>query len=77
MIPKHTPNSRMGWHEHYTRRYNKHKGGDQAAHLAMWYLLLHLAFDAPQVSPRKTKPHSRGYFTESSHDTRHQQVTQG
>lgn len=70
MTLRHTPNTRMGWHVHYVRRFNKHQGGEQAAHLANWYQLLHLAFDAPQVSPRETKPHSRAYTHENITHTR-------
>jgi len=32
-----------GWHKHYAEVFNK-TGRSDAAHLAMWYLLLHLAF---------------------------------
>ncbi len=38
------PLTRLGWHEFYVRLYNK-TGRDSALHLAMWYYLLHLAFD--------------------------------
>lgn len=38
------PVSRIGWHEYYADRFNK-TGSAQALHLAMWYQLLHLAFD--------------------------------
>lgn len=37
------PATRIGWHKHYADRFNK-TGSQQAAHLADWYLLLHLAF---------------------------------
>jgi hypothetical protein len=33
---------RLGWYKHYAERFNKTQHPD-AAHLAMWYLLLHLA----------------------------------
>jgi hypothetical protein len=35
-------NTRLGWHEYYVARYNKTLD-PQAAHLAMWYLFLHLS----------------------------------
>jgi hypothetical protein len=35
---------RLGWHKYYVARFNK-TGSPQAEHLAMWYLLLYLAFD--------------------------------
>lgn len=38
------PLTRLGWHKHYTAKFNKNKN-NQAAHLANWYLLLHLAFE--------------------------------
>ena len=37
------PNTRVGWHNYYVKRYNKSKHLD-ALQLACWYLLLHLAF---------------------------------
>lgn len=39
-----SPNDRMGWHSYYVQRFNK-TGDKQAEVLAMWYLLLSLAFD--------------------------------
>ena len=41
---KATPVNRLGWHKFYAARFNKMQRPD-AAHLAMWYLFLHLAFD--------------------------------
>jgi len=41
---KSRPVTRMGWHTHYARLYNK-TGRNSAQHLACWFLLLHLAFD--------------------------------
>lgn len=38
----------MGWHLHYARQYNK-TGNPQAAVMACWYLMLHLAFDEEPV----------------------------
>lgn len=35
---------RLGWHRYYVKQFNK-TGSWQAEQLAMWYLLLHLAFD--------------------------------
>lgn len=32
----------LGWHKHYAEVFNKTERPD-AAHLAIWYLLLHLA----------------------------------
>lgn len=40
------PNTRLGWHKYYVNRFNKSQHPD-AEHLAMAYLLLHLAFEAP------------------------------
>lgn len=36
-----------GWHKHYVQVFNK-TGRAQAEHLAIWYLLLHLAFGEEQ-----------------------------
>lgn len=41
------PLSRLGWHEFYATAYNRHRREDCAV-LAMWYLFLHLAFDAEE-----------------------------
>lgn len=40
------PVTRMGWHKHYAQVFNK-TGRHTAAHLAIWYQFLHLAFDTP------------------------------
>ena len=37
----------LGWHKHYAEVHNKTQTFD-SAHLAMWYLLLHLAFGEQQ-----------------------------
>jgi hypothetical protein len=37
----------LGWHKHYAQVHNKTQTFD-SAHLAMWYLLLHLAFGEEQ-----------------------------
>lgn len=39
---KASPTTRLGWHEYYAARFNKTLD-PQAAHLAMWYLFLHLS----------------------------------
>lgn len=36
---------RLYWHQFYVKRFNADPTNEQALHLAMWYLLLHLAFD--------------------------------
>lgn len=41
---KKTPMNRLDWHQYYVARFNKTQTKD-AEHLALWYLLLHLAFD--------------------------------
>jgi hypothetical protein len=41
---KSKPVTRMGWHKHYAGRFNKTQHQD-AAHLAIWYLLLHLGLE--------------------------------
>lgn len=41
-----TGSDRLGWHKHYVERFNKTEKAD-AEHLAIWYLLLHLAFGTP------------------------------
>lgn len=38
------PATRLGWHEWYAEEFNR-TGRETAAHLSMWYLLLHLALD--------------------------------
>ncbi len=42
------PVTRIGWHRHYAKVFDK-TGRHTAEHLAIWYLLLHLAFDPPTV----------------------------
>lgn len=37
-------NTHIGWFQYYVARFNKNQHPD-AAHLAMYYLLLHLALD--------------------------------
>jgi hypothetical protein len=39
-----TPVTRIGWHEHYVKRFNK-TGSSGAEQMACWYLLLHLQLD--------------------------------
>ena len=51
------PASRIGWHNYYAKRFNKTKS-PQAAQMALWYQLLHLAFDAPEPVPVKLDPHA-------------------
>ena len=45
--PKAKPHgtNRLYWHQFYVKRFNADPTNEQAEHLAMWYLLLHLAFD--------------------------------
>lgn len=38
------PNSRWGWHKYYVNRFNKNQHPD-AEHLAMFYLMSHLAHE--------------------------------
>ena len=40
------PVTRLGWHQYYVNRFNKHQHPDQE-YLAMLYLFLHLAFESP------------------------------
>jgi hypothetical protein len=40
---------RLGWHKHYAKRFNK-TGSKQAEHLALWYLVLHIAFDIGETT---------------------------
>jgi hypothetical protein len=47
MPARNKPVSRYGWHLHYAGRFNKTRD-PQAAHFAMWYLLLSLAFDGEE-----------------------------
>ena len=37
----------LGWHKYYAERFNK-TGRPDCAHLAIWYLLLHLALGEEQ-----------------------------
>lgn len=37
----------FGWHKYYAERFNK-TGRPDCAHLAIWYLLLHLALGEEQ-----------------------------
>lgn len=37
-------NDRLGWQQFYADRFNK-TGSAQAEQLALWYQILHLAFD--------------------------------
>ena len=37
------PCTRLGWHKHYAKRFNK-TGSQQAEQMACWYLLLYLEF---------------------------------
>lgn len=39
-----TGSDRLGWHKHYAQLFNR-TGRETAAHLAMWYLLLHLSHE--------------------------------
>lgn len=41
---KASPVSRLDWHKFYVARFNKTQA-PQAEHLAVWFLILHLAFD--------------------------------
>lgn len=41
---KNAPATRLGWHSYYAQRYNR-AGNPDAAVMACWYYLLHLAFD--------------------------------
>lgn len=43
-------NTRLYWHNFYVQRYNKNPENEQALHLAMWYLILHLAFDEKDLT---------------------------
>lgn len=44
------PVTRIGWHKHYAKIFNK-TGRHTAEHLAIWYQFLHLAFDPPTGEP--------------------------
>lgn len=44
MKSKNIPSTRLGWSEHFATSYNKN-GSPHTAHMALWYFLLHLAFD--------------------------------
>ena len=39
------PATRWGWYQYYAKQFGLN-GSVQAEHLACWYLILHLAFDA-------------------------------
>lgn len=47
------PADRLGWHKYYVKQFNK-TGSDACSHLAMWYLMLHLAFDNNEPTPHLT-----------------------
>lgn len=52
---KNKPSSRLGWAEYYMKLFH-HKRTAEVEHLALWYYMLHLAFDldeepAPCDSP--------------------------
>lgn len=40
-------NDRLSWHRFYAARFDK-TGSPRSEHLAVWYLLLHLALDQPE-----------------------------
>jgi hypothetical protein len=42
---KQAPITRLGWHRFYAGRFNRLQRED-SAHMALFYFLLHLAFDA-------------------------------
>ena len=41
---KRLPNTRMGWHQHFAKRFNSTEN-HRTAQMSLWYLFLHLAFD--------------------------------
>ena len=43
-MPKGMPSTRAGWARYYADRFNK-TGSEQAAHLALWHMVLSLEFD--------------------------------
>lgn len=45
---KKSPMSRLGWHRHYAKRFDKTERED-SAHMALFYFVLYLAFDAEQL----------------------------
>lgn len=45
---KRYPNTNMGWHEYYVRRFNK-TGAATSLYLADLYLLFHLAFGNERI----------------------------
>jgi len=47
---KKLPNTRIGWHQHFVAKFNKNEN-PHTAQMSLWYLFLHLAFDA---EPTKT-----------------------
>ena len=46
------PHTRYGWYLWYAEQFNQH-GQPYAAQLAMWYYLLHIAFD---LNPQQEEP---------------------
>ena len=52
------PVTRMGWHKHYAKIFDK-TGRHTAEHLALWYLMLHLAFDHTDGEPSHATPKPR------------------
>lgn len=42
------PNTNLGWHKHYVRRFNKTEHPD-AEYLACLYLFFHLAFENDKI----------------------------
>lgn len=40
---------RLYWHQFYVTLFNKDQSNHQAEHMAVWYLLLHLAFDEKMI----------------------------
>ena len=54
MSPGSCPNSRLGWHHHYARRFNK-TGAASAETLALWFLLLYEAFGEQSTFQERKK----------------------
>lgn len=42
------PDSRLGWYQHYVKRFDK-TGHPHAEQMACWYLLLHLQHDVSDI----------------------------
>lgn len=42
------PNTRLGWHRHYVKRFDK-TGHPHAEQMACWYLFLHLQHDVSDI----------------------------